>query len=346
MAAVLAFQGYLRVLKDNGDVCADAKATWYVAGTTTPTDTYTTSALSVANTNPVEANALGVFPEMWLSPTVSYKVVITGTGVTPRTIDSVYGALTINQLENDARYMGVPGGAAYTTTGSSNAYIVSTALSLTSLPAFATFLIKPNFTNTGAATLNVDGLGGKNILLNGAALASGALVSGQIYEVSYDGTQFQITGGGAQPLDATLTALAALSWSASSQVPTFTAADTVSLTTVISGTYTPTATNTTNIAASTPALAQYIRVGSVVTVSGEVSIDPTATGDILLGLTLPIASNIGATSDLSGTAATSNGAGYGAVFGDAANDRASIAGSAPVDATARVWRYTFTYRII
>lgn len=149
-----------------------------------------------------------------------------------------------------------------------------------------------------------------------------------------------------QPIDATLTALAALSWSASSQVPTFTAADTVSLTTVISGTYTPTATNTTNIAASTPALAQYMRVGSVVTVSGEVLIDPTATGDIELGLTLPIASNLGAASDVAGTAATSNAAGYGVVFGDAANDRATLSGNATVDAVARTWRYTFTYRII
>lgn len=236
--------------------------------------------------------------------------------------------------------------ASRTTTGSSNAYVLSSGLSLAAYASGQTFLIKANHTNTGPATLNVDSIGAKNIYQNGAALASSALVSGQIYELSYDGTQFQIIGGGAQPLDATLTALAALSWSASSQVPTFTAADTVSLTTVISGTYTPTATNTTNIAASTPALAQYIRVGSVVTVSGEVSIDPTATGDIVLGLSLPIASNIGANSDVAGTAATSSAAGYGVMVGDAANDRAQLSGNATVDAVLRTWRYTYTYRII
>ena len=194
MAAVLAFQGYLRVLKDNGDVCADAKATWYVAGTTTPTDTYTTSALSVANANPVEANALGVFPEMWLSPSVSYKVVISGTGVTTRTIDNVYGSLTVNQLENDVRYIGLPGGAAYTTTGSSNAYVVTTGLSLSALSSFSTLLVKANFTNTGPANLNVDGIGAKSVYAKGAALTGGEIVSGRIYQVTYDGTQFQLVG--------------------------------------------------------------------------------------------------------------------------------------------------------
>ena len=200
MAGVLAFQGYLRVLKDNGDVCSDAKAQWYIAGTTTPSDTYTANTLITANANPVEANALGIFPEMWLSPTVSYKVVITGTGVTTRTIDNVYGSLTINQLENDSRYIGVPGGAAYTTTGSSNAYVVSTSLSLAALASFTTFLIKPNFTNTGPATLNVDALGAKSIYSGGSALAGGEIVSGQIYEVSYNGTQFQLIGRYKKPL--------------------------------------------------------------------------------------------------------------------------------------------------
>ena len=194
MAGVLAFQGYLRVLKDNGDVCSDAKAQWYIAGTTTPSDTYTANTLITANANPVEANALGIFPEMWLSPTVSYKVVITGTGVTTRTIDNVYGSLTINQLENDSRYIGVPGGASYATTGSANAYVVSTGLSLTALPSFSTFIIRPNFTNTGAATLNVDGLGAKALSRNGQALKGGELVSGRVYTVTYDGTKFQIVG--------------------------------------------------------------------------------------------------------------------------------------------------------
>lgn len=45
-----------------------------------------------------------------------------------------------------------------------------------------------------------------------------------------------------------------------------------------SGTYTPTLTNGTNVAASTSAVCQYLRVGNVVTVSGVVAITLTASG--------------------------------------------------------------------
>jgi hypothetical protein len=59
------------------------------------------------------------------------------------------------------------------------------------------------------------------------------MVSGSIYSISYDGTQFQVitpVTTAFQASDATLTALAALSWSSGSPVVQFTAADTVSLT--------------------------------------------------------------------------------------------------------------------
>src|SRR5439155_66361 len=48
-----------------------------------------------------------------------------------------------------------------------------------------------------------------------------------------------------------------------------------------SGTYTPTLTNSVNVAASTAYTCQYLRVGSVVTVSGQMDIDPTGAGDDL-----------------------------------------------------------------
>ena len=124
---------------------------------------------------------------------------------------------------------------AITTTGSSNAYVLTTGLSLAAYVAGQSFDIKASFSNSGAATINVDAIGAKSITKNGTtALASGDIVSGNIYRISYDGTQFQLVGttgtGVYQPLDATLTALAALSWSSGSPVVQFTAADTVSLT--------------------------------------------------------------------------------------------------------------------
>lgn len=96
-----------------------------------------------------------------------------------------------------------------TTAGGTTAYTLTSGLSLAAYVSGQSFLIKMNATNTGASTLNVDSLGAKNITKNGTtALASGDLVSGTIYRVAYDGTQFQVVDGTA--LDATLTALAAL----------------------------------------------------------------------------------------------------------------------------------------
>lgn len=124
---------------------------------------------------------------------------------------------------------------AITTTGSSNAYVLTTGLSLAAYVTGQTFKILASFSNSSTVTINVDGLGAKAITKNGTtALASGDIVSGNIYLISYDGTRFQLVGATAtgvfQTLDATLTALAALSWSSGNALLQFTAADTVSLT--------------------------------------------------------------------------------------------------------------------
>jgi len=48
-------------------------------------------------------------------------------------------------------------------------------------------------TNTGAATINLNGLGAKSITKFGStALAAGDILSGQIHLIEYDGTRFQL----------------------------------------------------------------------------------------------------------------------------------------------------------
>lgn len=109
------------------------------------------------------------------------------------------------------------------------------------------------------------------------------------------------------------------------------------------GTYTPTLTNTTNLDASTAYECQWLRVGSVVTVSGKVDVDPTAGAATSLGISLPVASNFGATKDCGGVGST---AGQSAsIIGDAANNRASVNWTA-VDTTNRSMHFTFTYLVI
>lgn len=61
--------------------------------------------------------------------------------------------------------------------------------------------------------------------------------------------------------------------------------------TLSSGTYTPTVSATSNVQASTARATQYMRVGNVITVAGQIDIDPTATGAVGFSLSLPIASD-------------------------------------------------------
>lgn len=113
-----------------------------------------------------------------------------------------------------------------------------------------------------------------------------------------------------------------------------------------SGTYTPTLTNTTNISASTARLATYMRVGNTVTVSGQLDIDPTAAGAVLLGISLPIASNFSTAYQLGGVGssiAIANES-YG-IEADSTNDRASMKNIAVSTANHTV-TYQFTYQVI
>lgn len=58
-------------------------------------------------------------------------------------------------------------------------------------------LVKVANTNTGATTININGLGSKAVTQQStSALTAGMLVAGGEYFLAYDGTQFQLVGGG------------------------------------------------------------------------------------------------------------------------------------------------------
>lgn len=74
--------GIFSIINVASAIQVGAKLYWRVAGTDTPVDSYTTSALSVANTNPVLADAEGRFPQMWLAQG-SYKYILTAPDGSP-----------------------------------------------------------------------------------------------------------------------------------------------------------------------------------------------------------------------------------------------------------------------
>lgn len=87
------------------------------------------------------------------------------------------------------------GGIHYTTAGSSDAYTLTPSPAITAYAEGNRFSFEASFTNTGAATINISGLGVKTIKKDGSSdVAAGDIVSGVIYDVVYDGTNFQLLG--------------------------------------------------------------------------------------------------------------------------------------------------------
>lgn len=116
---------------------------------------------------------------------------------------------------------------------------------------------------------------------------------------------------------------------------------------ITSGLHTPTLTNVTNLSASTAYQAQYLRVGSIVFLSGRVDVDPVALASTELGISLPVASNFANIEQCSGTAGPTAGGiqETGAIVGDVTNDRAALFFLAASTANHGL-TYHFMYRVI
>jgi Major tropism determinant N-terminal domain len=83
--------------------------------------------------------------------------------------------------------------------GTGDAITLTNTFPVTAYTAPLKQVFKAGAANTGAVTVDVDGLGTKNLkkLSGGSlvALVANDLVAGGIYEIIYDGTQFQVVGG-------------------------------------------------------------------------------------------------------------------------------------------------------
>jgi hypothetical protein len=111
-----------------------------------------------------------------------------------------------------------------------------------------------------------------------------------------------------------------------------------------SGTYTPTLTNVNNLTSSTALQCQYLRVGATVTVSGAATINVTAgAASTQLGISLPVASSLGAVEDCGGVGSTATESFM--IFADITNDRAQLQNTASVTGSQTVY-FSFSYQVI
>lgn len=106
----------------------------------------------------------------------------------------------------------------YTVSGT-DTLTFNTTPSFSSYSTGQRFFVKSAGANTGAVTLNINGIGAKNVLKSGGTALSAGDISGAglVFAVVYDGTQFQAVGLSASDLARTGTAN---TWSASQTLGT------------------------------------------------------------------------------------------------------------------------------
>lgn len=150
------------------------------------------------------------------------------------------------------------------TTAGTNTVTVSYDVAAAAYCTGERFLLKAGGTNTGAATLNVNSLGAKDIKLrDGDALAGGEIQSGQYFEVVYDGTNMVLLSAA-----------------------------------VVRGTFTATLTVASGSVTQTVSAGFYERVGSLVYVWGTVTISASSAPSGSLKITnLPFTSQNTSNSD-------------------------------------------------
>lgn len=183
MTTILSPTTKSRFFDNNGNPLAFGLLTTYAAGTTTPITTYKDSTQGPANTNPIQLNFRGE-ADIWLAPNVAYKFALTdsqGNTIPGWPIDNIVNTQLITL------YGGVD-------TGTANNYILTFSSPYSAYTnGEIIYWIAAN-ANTGASTLNVNGLGIVNILnQNGTSLGSGQIVAGGVTSVMYYNGNFLLT---------------------------------------------------------------------------------------------------------------------------------------------------------
>ncbi|CAM6005675.1 unnamed protein product [Sphagnum balticum] len=175
---------------NNGYPLAGGLLYSYAAGTSTPLATYTDATGNTPNTNPVVLDASGR-ADIWLGPALYKLTLTTSAGSNIWTEDNIQGNGFFNGVL--ANYW------AGLATGTVNAIILTTNPSVSSLIAPVQVSFIAAYTNTGAVTINLDSLGVKNLYKQTSAgvvaLTGGELVAGNIYNISYDNTEWQLISG-------------------------------------------------------------------------------------------------------------------------------------------------------
>lgn len=196
---------------NNGRPLVGGKLFTYQAGTTTKLATYTDSGGMSANTNPIILDYRGEC-SLWIPPNVAYKYVLSPPSDTDPPANPIWTVDDVVSSQLITLYGGVD-------TGVTNAYVLNFTANFTAYTDGIVIYWIPANTNTGASTINVNGLGPIDIVnQNGDPLSSSQLVANQVATIMYLGGQFLLISSGIAP--SVITGSFIPSWTGFSVAPT------------------------------------------------------------------------------------------------------------------------------
>lgn len=286
MASLLPSIRY-RVVTDAGAPIPGAKVYTYAAGTSTPKASYTSSTASVANANPVIADARGEVL-MWLSG--AYKIVIRDAD------DSL--------IDEEDNVVDLTSGGTFETPKFTGTVTYSgTTMTWSGNPTHS-----GNHTFSGNVAVNGNTSIGNassdtlTIAPNAVTWTNGATHSGAHTWSGAQTCSSTLAVTGATTLTGALTANGNVTLGD-------TIADTLTFNGLLTGNiapgaYTPTVTAVANCSSPSAQVAQYIRVGGRVIVMGSVTLTVTSAASVStqLGISVPFASAMNLVTDVSGGA--------------------------------------------
>lgn len=167
----------------NGNPLAGGKVYTYAAGTTTPAVSYTDATGTTPNANPVILDSSGR-AAIYLG-NESYKIVVTDANdVVQYTSDGISAVASASDVIY--RWAGTAG-------GTGNALTLTPSVAATSYQTGVRYAFLASNNNSGAATVNVSGLGAKAIKRkDGTDVSAGEIAAGSMYSMTYDGTNFRV----------------------------------------------------------------------------------------------------------------------------------------------------------
>lgn len=224
-----------QVFLSAGEPAPYAKAYFYLSGTQTQVNVFADVGLVTQRSQPVVCDAHGVLPPCYVSETVPLRVLITdevdvelpgypmdnivpelaeaqdASGVAYNPSEGLpftnvqaaiegAAALFVGQSDLLSRYF-----ALQTTGGTGDAYTITPTPAVPVYLNGLSYMVMPDRFNTGAATLNVNGVGAVPLMKMGGSgtpvqLAAGEIKAWREFRVVYDGTRFLVSLGRDFPL--------------------------------------------------------------------------------------------------------------------------------------------------